>query len=370
MTTLRGSLERHPEVPGMVALVARGGEVEVAAVGVAERGGAAVARDSIFRIASMTKPITAVATMVLVDDGVIRLDDPVERWLPELADRRVLRTIESELDDTVAAVRAPTVRDLLTFTWGFGLVMQPPNTPIQRAIDQLRLCQKIPMPSDYAPPDEWVRQLATLPLMDQPGARWRYNTGADVLGVVIARAANQPFATFLDERIFAPLAMRDTGFACPPAKRAQFTASYLPDALYDPIDGEWSQPPPFPSGAAGLVSTVDDLHAFGAMLLAGGGKVLSPAAVHQVMADQLTRAQRDASNDFIDHFVEHSWGFGGAVVTGHDVAGRPGTYGWDGGLGTAWRVDPSRALVTVLLTNRAFDSPTPPAVIQDFWRAV
>ena len=374
MSQLKQTLEAHPEVPGLVALVANGeklDDVEVVALGTAEQHGRVpVARDSIFRIASMSKPVTAAATMVLVDDGRLALDAPIETWLPELANRRVLRRPDSEVDDTVPAARAPTVRDLLTFTWGFGLVLAPPGTlPIQRAIDKLQLCQAIPMPSHYAPPDEWMRQLGTLPLMHQPGARWMYNTGADVLGVLIARAVKQPFETFLQERIFAPLGMNDTAFFCPADKRARFTASYLTTGLYDPIDGEWSKPPPFPSGAAGLVSTVDDFRAFGAMLLARGGAVLSPAAVAQMTSDQLTPAQRAASNDFVNLFVEHSWGFGGSVVTGHDIAGSPGSYGWEGGLGSVWRVDPARHRVTVLLTNRAFDSPDPPPVAKDFWRA-
>jgi CubicO group peptidase (beta-lactamase class C family) len=375
MSQLRSALAAHTEVPGLVALVAKRGEVEVVALGTTQEHGAVrVERDSIFRIASMSKPVTAAATMVLVDDGVISLDTPVEAWLPELANRRVLKRHDSELDDTVPAERVPTVRDLLTFTWGFGIPLAPPETlPIQRALDQLKLCQKIPMPSDYAPPDEWVRQLATLPLMHQPGARWMYNTGSDVLGVVVARATKQPFETFLQERIFAPLGMTDTAFSCPPARRARFTASYVVDRdrlkLYDPIDGEWSKPPPFPSGAAGLVSTVDDLHAFGAMLLARGGKILSEQSATLMMSDQLTAAQRAASNDFVNLFVDHSWGFGGEVVIGNDPSGSPGSYGWDGGLGSAFRVDPARQMVTVLLSNRSFVSPEPPAVVKDFWRA-
>jgi CubicO group peptidase (beta-lactamase class C family) len=375
MSQLRSTLAAHTEVPGLVALVAKRGEVEVVPLGTTqEHGTVRVQRDSIFRIASMSKPVTAAATMVLVDDGVLSLDTPVENWLPELANRRVLKRLDSELDDTVPAERVPTVRDLLTFTWGFGIPMAPPGTlPIQRALDQLKLCQKIPMPSDYAPPDEWVRQLATLPLMHQPGARWMYNTGIDVVGVLIARAAKQPFDTFLHERIFAPLGMTDTAFYCPPAKRARFTASYIVDhdhlKLYDSVEGEWSKPPPFPSGAAGLVSTVDDFYAFGAMLLARGGKILSEQSAMLMMADQLTAAQRAASNDFVNLFVDHSWGFGGEVVTGKDPSGSPGSYGWDGGLGSVFRVDPARQMVTVLLSNRSFVSPEPPAVMKDFWRA-
>jgi len=368
---LRSTLAAHTEVPGLVALVAKGKQVEAVALGTSEdHGGTQIQRDSIFRIASMSKPVTAAATMVLVDDGVLSLETPVEKWVPELANRRVLKRLDSGLDDTVPVERVPTVRDLLTFTWGFGIPMAPPGTlPIQRAIDQLKLGQTIPMPSDYAPPDEWVRQLATLPLMHQPGARWMYNTGIDVLSVVIARATKQPLETFLQERIFAPLGMHDTAFYCPPAKRARFTASYLATGkLYDAIDGEWSKPPPFPSGAAGLVSTVDDFHAFGAMLRARGGKVLSEKSATLMMSDQLTAAQRAASNDFVNLFVDHSWGFGGMIVTGKDVSASPGSYGWDGGLGSVFRVDPARQMVTVLMSNRAFASPEPPAVMKDFWR--
>lgn len=373
MSQLRSVLAKHTEVPGLVALVARGREVETVELGVVEKDGAAVRRDSMFRIASMTKPVTAAATMVLVDDGVVQLDAPIETWLPELANRRVLKRIDAEIDETVPVVRSPTVRELLTFTWGFGFIMKPPGTlPIQRAIDKLQLCQAAPMPSKYAPPDEWIRQLGTLPLMDQPGQRWRYNTGADVLGVLIARASKKPLGDFLHERIFQPLGMRDTAFYCPADKRERFTAAYSggaePWKLIDSIDGEWSKPPPFPSGAAGLVSTVDDLHAFGAMLLAKGGKVLSEKACTLMMSDQLTGAQRTASNDFINLFAEHSWGFGGEIVTGKDPSGSPGSYGWEGGYGSVFRVDPVRQMVTVLLSNRAFESPEPPAVMMDFWR--
>lgn len=366
---LRAALE--PEiaagVPGLVALVARGGKAEVLALGVREKGGAPCEPDTIFRVASMTKPVTAVATMILVDDRVIQLDAPIETWLPELANRRVLRRVDGELDDTEPAKRSITVRDLLTFTWGFGIPMVRPGTyPIQRAIDRLQLCNGMPLPSKYVPPDEWMRQLGTLPLMHQPGDRWLYNAGSDVLGVLIARAAKRSFPDFLHERIFAPLEMHDTSFVAPAGR---FTAQYVGDAVYDPIDGEWTKPPPFPSGAAGLTSTVHDFHAFGAMLLAGGGKVVSSASAAQIHRDQLTPAQRDAANDFAGYFTDNTWGFGVGIVTGKDPSGSHGTFGWDGGTGATWRCDPAEGAIRILLSNRAMTSPKPPSVIEAFWRA-
>jgi CubicO group peptidase (beta-lactamase class C family) len=364
------------EIPGLVALVARGGDVQVDALGTTAQGGAVpVRRDTIFRVASMTKPVTAAATMILVDDGTLRLDDKVERWLPELANRRVLRALDAPLDDTVPAERPITVRDLLTFTLGFGIVFAAPGTyPIQRATDEAMLGQGVPAPAHVVPPDEWIRRFGALPLIHQPGARWMYNTGCDLLGVLIARASGRPFDAFLAERLFGPLGMVDTAFHVPAARRDRFTVSYRADAAtgrlqpYDPIDGQWAAPPPFPSGAAGLVSTVDDFLAFGEMLLGHRRGVLSDASRAAVMRDQLTPAQKAASPDMPGLFDAHGWGFGGMVVLGPDDSGSPGSYGWGGGLGTSFRVDPARQAVTVLLTNLAWTSPVPPPAFHDFWR--
>jgi CubicO group peptidase (beta-lactamase class C family) len=300
--------------------------------------------------------------------------------LPELANRRVLRSIDAQLDDTVPAERAITVRDLLTFTFGFGLVLAPPGThPIQRAGEELKLGQGIPAPQLPPAPDTWLARFGTLPLMHQPGARWMYNTGSDVLGVLIARASGRPLDVFMRERIFEPLGMVDTAFFVPEAKRARFVPSYLVDrasgglSLYDAIDGQWSKPPAFPSGGAGLVSTVDDFRAFGEMLLGGGARagirVLSRSSVEAMMRDQLTAAQKKASNDFMGIFDQLGWGFGGAVITGRDDSGSRGAYGWDGGLGTVWRVDPALQAVTVMFTQLAWPAPAPPPVCHDFWRS-
>ena len=376
---MAGYVERG-EVPGIVTAVSRRGDAHVDAIGTkAVGGGAPVARDTIFRIASMTKPIIAVATLILVEECVLRLDEPVERLLPELAGRRVLRALDAALDDTVPAQRPITVRDLLTFRMGFGIVMAPPDTyPIQRAMTELLLGQGPPGAST-PPPDEWLRRLGTLPLMYQPGERWVYHTGSDVLGVLIARAAGQPLEAFLRERIFEPLGMRDTGFSVPAAGLDRLATSYWTNPqtraldLYDAAKtGQWSRPPAFPSGGGGLVSTVDDYMAFGQMMLNVGRlertRILSRASIETMTTDQLTPAQKAVSGLINDYFDSHGWGFGVAMVTRRtDVAGSIGSFGWDGGLGTSWRSDPREEMVGILLTQASWTSPNPPNVALDFW---
>ena len=376
---MAGYVERG-EVPGIVTAVSRRGDAHVDAIGTkAVGGGAPVARDTIFRIASMTKPIIAVATLILVEECVLRLDEPVDRLLPELAGRRVLRALDAALDDTVPAQRPITVRDLLTFRMGFGIVMAPPDTyPIQRAMTELLLGQGPPGAST-PPPDEWLRRLGTLPLMYQPGERWVYHTGSDVLGVLIARAAGQPLEAFLRERIFEPLGMRDTGFSVPAAGLDRLATSYWTNPqtraldLYDDAKtGQWSRPPAFPSGGGGLVSTVDDYMAFGQMMLNVGRlertRILSRASIETMTTDQLTPAQKAVSGLINDYFDSHGWGFGVAMVMRRtDVAGSVGSFGWDGGLGTSWRSDPREEMVGILLTQASWTSPNPPNVALDFW---
>src|SRR5947209_11377679 len=310
---MAGYVERG-DVPGLVTLVSRRGEVHVDAIGTAALGGRdPIRRDTIFRISSMTKPITAVATLMLVEECTLRLDDPVERLLPELADRRVLTRLDGPLDDTVPAHRPISVRDLLTFRMGFGLVMAPPGTyPIQQAMSEQLLGQGPPSPATPPAPDEWIRRLGTLPLIHQPGEKWMYNTGSDVLGVLIARASGQPLETFLRERLFAPLGMQDTAFSVPATTLDRLATSYWTDyasgelAVYDEAEGgQWSRPPAFPSGAGGLVSTIDDYLAFGQMMLSqgkhGNERILSRLSVELMTTDQLTLEQK-ASPDLISAF--------------------------------------------------------------------
>jgi len=368
--------------PGIVTLVSRRGEVHIDAIGMQALGGRIpMRRDTIFRIASMTKPITAVATMILVEECRLRLDEPVDRLLPELAGRQVLKRLDGPLDDTVPAKRPITVRDLLTFRMGFGQMLAPPDAyPILQAASEQQIGMGPPNPAMMPAPDEWLRRLGSLPLIRQPGEAWLYNTGSDVLGVVIARASGQPLELFLRERIFEPLGMQDTGFSVPAEKLDRFATSYATNPASGALDlydaaagGQWSRPPAFPSGAGGLVSTSDDYLAFGQMLLNKGrhGKerILSRLSVELMTTDQLTPEQQAGAEVFLG--ANRSWGFGVAIVTRRDdIAAVPGRYGWDGGLGISWCSDPKEDLVGILLTQQAWTSPDPPKIWLDFWTSV
>jgi CubicO group peptidase (beta-lactamase class C family) len=343
MTGLQALLETAAadgELPGAAALVARGDEVEVASVG-------EVGPDSIFRIASITKPITAAAVMLLVDEGLVALGDPVARWLPELGSPRVVRTPESPVDDVVPAARPIMVEDLLTFRAGSGF----PSDFSLPAVTEL--FQRVPVFGAREAPDAWLRTLAGVPMLHQPGEAWLYNTCSDVQGVLVARASGRTLPEFLSERVFGPLGMTDTGFHVA-AGELHRLAPY-----HGAVDGGlWTAAPVFPSGAGGLVSTLADWHRFGRMLLAGGGGLLSPEAVRLMTTDHLTAEQRDASTLFLEGA---GWGFGGAVEPG-------GRYGWVGGTGTSAHVEPATGTVGVLLTQVELQGPTPVPLMREFWR--
>jgi CubicO group peptidase (beta-lactamase class C family) len=373
---VRGALDDHVQggaAPGVVAVLARGGETVLEATG-------DVQPDSIFRIASMSKPVAAAAALILVEECVLRLDDPVDEYLPELADRRVLTRPDGPLDDTVPAERAITLRDLLTFQLGLGFgagLWGPPGTlPIMDAL-AAELGGGRPGPAAVPEPDEWMRRLGRLPLIYQPGQRWLYNLGSDILGVLIARAAGQPFDEFLRERLFEPLGMADTGFWVPAASLGRLLPQYTSDetgqrVVYDPPDGQWATPPAFASGAGGLVSTAEDYLAFASMLRGGGAhrgvRILSRAAVSLMISDQLPAAVKAVSGLAPGDFDATGWGFGVSVVTRRtELYHGVGTYGWSGGLGTSWVNDPAEDLTLILLTQQAFTSAAPPTINRDFW---
>jgi CubicO group peptidase (beta-lactamase class C family) len=375
---MAGYVERGV-VPGVVTLVSRRGEEHVEALGVLAFGGSVpMRRDTIFRIASVSKPIVAAAAMVLVEECMLRLDDPVDGLLPELTDRRVLRHLDSPLDHTVPANRPITLRDLLTFRLGHGLSIEAwmGDFPIQRALNERGLAVSAEL-SAASSPDEWIAALGELPLLYQPGEQWLYNTGSDVLGVLIERAAGQPLETFLRQRIFDPLGMHDTGFSVPASNLDRLADCYQidqetgePEHFDDPHDSRFSRPPGFPSGASGLVSTVDDLHAFGQMMLNcgryGNERILSRPSVQVMATNQLTPEQQAGARIILGD--NRGWGFGVAVVTQRDgVAASPGRYGWDGGYGTSWQVDPAEGMVGILLTQVLWQSAGGPDIYHDFW---
>jgi len=369
-------------VPALAAVVARGPDVHTEVLGALSLDDPApLRRDDIFRIASLSKPIAAAGAMALVDDGVLSVSDPVERFLPELADRQVLRSLGSSLEDTVPAERPITLEDLLTFRLGFGIIMAPPGTyPIQEAEAELGLMTLgPPWPPPPFGPDEWIARFATLPLMGQPGHEWHYNTGAQVLGILLERASGQTLEAFLTDRLFDPLGMVDTAFSVPPDKWGRFTTAYMPEdgaaglALLDPpAGGWWSRPPAMANAAGMLTSTLDDMWAFVSLLAAGGRhggeQVLSPASVAAMTRDHLTPAQRSSARLFLGK--SGGWGYGMAAPgERHGEAPVPFGYGWTGGTGTAWTTDPVRGLSGILLTTRAMTSPEPPPHFVEFWDA-
>jgi CubicO group peptidase (beta-lactamase class C family) len=377
-------LERHIEtgyLVGAVALIGRGAEAQVVAVGDQSfEASRLMQRDSLFRITSMTKPITAALTLMLVDEGKLRLAERIDHWLPELARRRVLRHPDAPLEDTVPARRPITVEDLLTFRCGLGFLPNAgEDSPVQRRIAELKLLGfGPPDPASPMGPDEWMRRLGTLPLMSQPGETWLYNTGSYILGVLIARVTRKALPQVLEERVFGPLGMKDTGFVVPPGKRERFVSAYRVESghlqLHDAAaTSVWSSAPAFPDAAAGLISTADDFFAFSHFLLSEGHlrthRLLAREAVTDMTRDHLTTAQRAAAAPIIGN--RRGWGFGVAVVTETTPQGiPPGAYGWNGGFGTSWVADPRSATTAVLLTQTLFTSPMPPAVHQEFWSAV
>ena len=360
-----GRAVEQGQVPGVVAAVARGESVHVAAAGVMGFGGAPMRRDTVFRISSMTKPMTAAVVISLVSDGLLELNAPVDGLLPELARRRVLRKPDGPLRQTVPAERPVTVRDLLTFTWGFGMqgamFMTQQPWPIVAAAAERQLSTFGPPQLAAMPdPDTWIARLGELPLLAQPGERWLYQSGSQVLGVLVARAVGAPFGDVMRERLFGPLGMNDTGFHVIDTDRLATAYENRDGQLVvtDPPDGQWAWPPLFADGSGGLVSTAGDVIAFGRMLLRGGSPVLASETVAEMTRDQLTGAQRANVWPGFSFLENRGWGYGLSVFD-------DGRYGWEGGFGTAWSNLPSQDLTVVVLTQRAADESGMPAVCDD-----
>lgn len=377
LAKLEGDLKANVargQPPGLVGLVARGDQTHIYPVGgMTASGQPPVPRDAIFRIASMTKPIVAVAAMMLIDDGKLKLDEAVDRLAPELANRRVLKRPDGPMDDTVPARRAITLEDVMSFRLGWGIDFNA-EAPFVKAVGDL---PGFGMPTPTAPytPDSWMKAMGALPLQAQPGERWLYTTGANVLGVLIARAAGQPLDVVLRERVFGRLGMKDTAFYVPAEKTSRLITGYVNDngklALFEPYNGMYAKPPTFPAGDSGLVSTADDFGAFAKFLFSGlapdGKRLLSEASLKAMTTNRLTPEQmKDGAM-----ILGPGRGFGlgvGVQVEASPYGVQPGAVSWDGGFGTSWFNDPAKGLTAILLTQRVFDSPDPPPVHKDFWR--
>jgi CubicO group peptidase (beta-lactamase class C family) len=350
------------EFPGLVSVVARGDDVTVDALGFTHFGGdVPMGRGTPFRIASMTKPVIAAATMMLAEDDLIDLEEPVTKVLPELAGQQVLTRPDAPLDDTVAPARPVTVEDLLTFTNGFGIITVGqelnPDYPIVRAWREQELVMAEPDPRTPHDPDEWIRRFGTLPLIHQPGGQWMYNGGTLILGVLLARVSGQPLGDLLRDRLFEPLGMHDTGFSLPAARAADLPGCYMTDFATGKMaerDGtppeQWSAAPVFPSGSAGLVSTADDFLAFARLLLNrgvhGGTRLLSEQSVASMTTNHLTSEQIANGGMLLG---TSGWGYGMAVTVAADEVSGPGRYGWSGGYGTSWFNDPREGLTAIVL---------------------
>ena len=353
-------------LPGFAAAVRYRGAVEVHTGGCLTLGGTdPVTADSLFRLASVSKPFAGALTLALAEDGVLGLDDPVARWLPELAAPRVLVDRRGPLDRTVPAERPITVRHLLTSTPGFGGIWD--DSPLAEAIGAAGVGPG-PLPPRLVP-DEFMRRLGDLPLAAQPGAGWLYHISTDVLSVLLGRAAGRPLHDLLESRLTGPLALRSTGFWA--ADPARLGAAYLPGdgglELLDPSDRVSSRPPLFEGLAGGLVSTAPDVLTFLCALADGGAPVLRPASVAAMTTDSLTAAQRAEVADFLG--PGRSWGLQvGVQVEPGAPWDQPGRWGWDGGTGTTGYVDPERDVVAVLLTQRGAFPGDP--FLATFWRAL
>jgi CubicO group peptidase (beta-lactamase class C family) len=335
-------------VPGAVVGVRHRGSVGLAAAGVTAPGADTALRpDAVVRLSSNTKPLVAALALCLAADGLVALDEPVDRLLPELADRRVLVRLDDER--TVPAERPITVEDLLTMRMGFGFVVDEGPCPVLDRAIALGLGFGPPDPRGLPGPDEWLARLAGLPLLDQPGSAFRYELSYAVLGVLLARAAGRPLGQVLTERILAPLGMATTGFVADPSRLVPAFVRGDDEALelFDGVaDSHWLAPPAFPDGRGGLAGTAEDLLRFAGMLLDGGGGLLDPADVAAMTTDRLTPAQRAAPGaaPFLDG---GGWGLGVGVVPTR--AGM--RYGWAGGLGTLWYSWPDHDLAAVLVTQ-------------------
>jgi CubicO group peptidase (beta-lactamase class C family) len=332
-----------------------------------------VERDTIFRIASMSKPITSTAALMLYDEGRFALEDPISSWAPEFADMRVLRATNGPLEDTVPAERPITFLDLLTHRAGFTYGAFHPG-PIGAAY-----AQTLGLDIDSRlTPDAWIAGLASLPLIDQPGAGFHYGASTDLLGFLIARMAGMSLEALLEERIFKPLGMKDTGFIVPAEKHARRARMYGFDAegRLEPRPVHPPQAPAFlaerphdlafASGGAGLWSTVDDYLAFARMFVSDGAvdgvRLLKLETLKRMTANFLTERQiAEARTLGLPVFAGQGFGLGVAVVIDPDKAiptrckGGVGTVGWPGAYGGWWQADPTDGSVLIFLAQNAFE---------------
>jgi CubicO group peptidase (beta-lactamase class C family) len=365
LTTVVG----NGELAGAATLICRGDSVRVACAGVRDlESRLPVERDTIFRIASMTKPVTSTLALMLFEEGRFRLEDPITRLAPEFEHMRVLHSPESPLEDSYAAQRPITFKDLLTHCAGFsnsalhrGPIGKAYSDALGRDID------------NELSPDEWIARLAQLPLVDQPGNGFHYGNSTDLLGFLAARIEDAPLGDVLQRRVFAPLGMKDTGFTVPVEKRSRraglcgFNDDGRLTALKTVPGGHTLPERPdgmtWVSGGQGLWSTLDDYLSFARMFvgegIVDGVRLLKPQTLSMMASNQLTASQRTSAKMFGRPLftVGHGYGFGVAVVTEPEKAdplrcgGGVGAVGWPGAYGGWWQADPNDGSVMIFLAH-------------------
>jgi CubicO group peptidase (beta-lactamase class C family) len=351
------------DLSGAVTLIWRGGqELQFLALGQRDiEAGLPMTRDTIFRIASMTKPVTSVAALMLMEEGKLRLDDPITRWMPEFAGMQVLKSATGPVEDTYPAPRDITVEDLFThragLAYGFTSI-GPIAYAHQKALGDV-------LAQDMGP-DEWLKALGGLPLTYPPGERFHYSHATDVLGFLVGRIEGKPFRDVLMERVFEPLGMADTDFYFPPEKRDRAAKVYrLKDdfsALEEVPFARHDTPPKFCGGGGGLVSTLDDYLKFARMLLNGGEvdgvRLLKPETVELMRANRLTDAQREIPFMGIPFWVGQGFGLGLSTITDPEKqawmgAGNAGAFGWPGAFGTWWQADPQSGMILIYMIQNS-----------------
>jgi CubicO group peptidase (beta-lactamase class C family) len=377
--TMQDYIDRR-EVAGVVTLIWRRGQIaRIDALGYRDDAEKLpMQRDTLFRIASMTKPVVSAAIMMLVEEDRLTLDAPVAQWLPELAEPRVLRDPAGPLDETVEARGPITVLDLLTHRAGFAYhftALGPLADAYAAVFNGFE---------SHVSPDRWLSRVATLPLMFQPGSRWHYGIATDILGVLIQRVTGQSLGEFFRTRIFEPLGMRDTAFWVPDAQLSRLATAYGIDPATKqrvvedhPATSRWANPDRFQSGGGGLVSTAEDYLRFARLLLArgrlGDTRLLSHRSVDLMRSNFLSRDQRRLPA--FGHIQWAGQGFGLGLAIVDDAAQQlplgyrsTGSFGWPGAFGTSWLADPVEDMVAMMLVQRRSIEPFPMAV--DFERRV
>jgi CubicO group peptidase (beta-lactamase class C family) len=352
------------DLSGFVTLIYRKGEVaQLNTIGKRDiESRSPMARDSLFRIASMTKPVTSVAVLMLLEEGKLKLEDPITKWVPELANRRVLKNAEGPLDDTYPAPRDITIEDLLTHRSGLAYAFSSMG-PIAKAYEK---ALGDPLNSN-TPPDAWLKALGTLPLTYAPGERFHYSVSTDVLGFIVGRIEKKPFRDVLMERLFKPLGMADTDFYVPPSKRNRASTVYRQDQNTGVLNvipfTQYETPPAFCGGGGGLISTADDYLKFARMMLGkgtlDGKRYLKPETVAMMCTNRLTDAQR--AIPFLGAIpMWEGMGFGlGVSVIDHPEKlsffgfGGVGAFGWPGAFGTWWQADPANDLIIIYLIQNS-----------------